>query len=246
MHEVTMPYHSPLCLHSHGNGAPQNGIHTMSFNPAENAVLLTAQSDGGVYELYQLPKSGEADSTSEGKRGAGKFCVLSLAGMHACSCLHVCQRPVDLAGRFATWVARNRFAVLDKYNAILIKDLANATTKTISPPTPTESLFYAGTGSLLLGNADSVTVFDVQQRRAMATLSVSKVKYVVWNKDMSRAALLSKHTITICDRKLKQLCSVHETIRVKVGCNSCEPKRVTFVFTLSYVCRVRRGMTPGC
>ena len=56
----------------HGTGAPQNGIHTLSFNPAENAALLTAQTDGGVYELYQLPKPGETDAAgNEGKRGTG-------------------------------------------------------------------------------------------------------------------------------------------------------------------------------
>ena len=27
---------------------------SMSFNPAENAILLTWEADGGSYELYQL------------------------------------------------------------------------------------------------------------------------------------------------------------------------------------------------
>ncbi len=34
---------------------------------------------------------------------------------------------------------------------------------------------------------------------------------------MDYVALLAKHSITICNRKLQQLCSVTETIRVKSG-----------------------------
>ncbi len=43
------------------------------------------------------------------------------------------------------------------------------------------------------------------------------MRYAVWAADMSHVALLGKHTITICDRRLVQLCCVHETIRVKSG-----------------------------
>lgn len=63
-----------LCFNnSHGNGSPQNGIHTMSYNPAENAILLTSPTDGGTYELYFLPqKSGEgSDSNTESMNGKG-------------------------------------------------------------------------------------------------------------------------------------------------------------------------------
>lgn len=176
-------------LFRHGTGSPQNGVLTMSYNRAENAVLITASTDGGVYELYMLPKTGGDADTADCKRGSG---------------------------RCAVWVARNRFAVLDKYNHILIKDLKNETAKKVTPPVQTDNLFYASTGRLLLGNADSVTLFDVQQRRALASISTSRTKYVVWSKDASQVALLAKHDITVCDKQLKQICTIHETIRVKV------------------------------
>lgn len=32
------------------------GPRTLSYNPAENAVLLTSDQDGGSYELYLIPK----------------------------------------------------------------------------------------------------------------------------------------------------------------------------------------------
>jgi coatomer protein complex subunit alpha (xenin) len=87
---------------------------TMSYNPAERAVLVTSVSvplldesshpaysqnlldlqtaDNGIYELITLPREGTAsgdirDSSTEGKRGQGSSAI---------------------------FVARNRFAVLDK------------------------------------------------------------------------------------------------------------------------------------
>lgn len=56
-----------------------------------------------------------------------------------------------------------------------------------------EEIFYAGTGSLLLRDADGVTLFDVQQKRSLATVKIAKVKYVVWSADTSHVALLAKH-----------------------------------------------------
>jgi len=181
----------PIRKHSNAgpqSSGPQSAIHTMSYNHAEKAVLLCSPLDGGTYDLYQVVKDGDG---SDAKRGQG-------------SC--------------AVWVARNRFAVLDKYGAIVIKNLKNEVSKKFDAPGPTPNkLFFAGTGSLLVGSDDEIMMVDVQQKRAMATLSVSKVKYVSWSEKMDYVALLSKHQITLCNRKLQQLCNIHETIRVKSG-----------------------------
>ncbi|KAI9613394.1 hypothetical protein H4Q26_009996 [Puccinia striiformis f. sp. tritici PST-130] len=49
---------------------------TLSYNPAERAVLVTSPAENGMYELVNLPKdmnAGEVrDSSSEGKRGNGQ------------------------------------------------------------------------------------------------------------------------------------------------------------------------------
>lgn len=71
-------------------GSPYVPPRTLSYNPAERAVLLTISSDNGLYELTNLPKdiSGELkDSSLDGKRGAGQSAI---------------------------FVARNRFAILNK------------------------------------------------------------------------------------------------------------------------------------
>lgn len=56
------------------------------------------------------------------------------------------------------FIARNRFAVLDKAtNEILIKNLRNEITKKTSAPVPgTDAMFYAGTGMLLCRSEDKV------------------------------------------------------------------------------------------
>jgi coatomer protein complex subunit alpha (xenin) len=125
-----------------------------------------------MYELVNLPKdmnSGEVrDSSSEGKRGNGQA---------------------------ALFVARNRFAVLDKTSqTIEIRDLSNSITKSIKCPSPTNDIFYGGTASLLLSTNTSVILFDIQQQKIVAEITTPPVKYVVWSNDGSMVALLSKHS----------------------------------------------------
>ncbi|KAJ2338410.1 hypothetical protein GGF43_006887, partial [Coemansia sp. RSA 2618] len=98
---------------------------------------------------------------------------------------------------------------------ILIKDLSNQTTKTIQPPVAVEAIFNAPGSQILLATATSVVLFDVQTRQVVAELSAAPVKYVAWSADMATVALLCKHTITLANKQLGQLCQVHETIRIK-------------------------------
>ena len=173
---------------------PSTGARSISYNPAENAVLVNSDAEGGSYELVVIPRDGSGGRAEPS---------VSLRGQ----------------GQGAVFIARNRFAVLDKaHSEILIKNLRNEVTKKCTPQVPSlDAIFFAGTGSLLLRSDDRVALFDVQQRTVTAELATPFVKYVVWNADMSQVALLSKHTVIIASRKLEHLCTVHETIRVKSG-----------------------------
>lgn len=67
---------------------------TLSYNPAERAVVITTSSDNGLFELSHLAKDGAAevrDSSADGKRGTGQSAI---------------------------FVARNRFAILNKANQV--------------------------------------------------------------------------------------------------------------------------------
>lgn len=121
------------------------------------------------------------------------------------------------SGAAAVFIARNRFAVLDKSsNTILIKDLNNEVTKKAAAPMAgADGIFYAGTGTLLVRSEDKMVLFDVQQRTVQAELTTPFVKYVVWSADMNHVALLSKHAIIIANKKLGNANTIHETIRVK-------------------------------
>ena len=57
---------------------------------------------------------------------------------------------------------------------LIIKNLNNEVTKKVQCP-PCESIFYAGTGHLLLKDADTVKLFDVQQKR-FAAFSIIRPK----------------------------------------------------------------------
>ncbi|BGP32055.1 hypothetical protein JCM10296v2_003834 [Rhodotorula toruloides] len=168
---------------------------TLSYNPAEKAVIVTSASDNGLYELVRLPKdlaSGEVrDSASEGKRGTGQS---------------------------ALFVARNRLAVLDRQaQTIEIRDLENTITKTIKCPVPVQDIFFGGTASLLLSTATSVVLYDIQQQKVISEIATPLVKYVVWSNDNSMVALLSKHTIVLANKTLGNPNLIHETIRIKSG-----------------------------
>lgn len=72
--------------------AGRTPVFSAAYNPAENAVLLVTRNSSGensVYEIFTLPKdAGQRDpDMSDGKRAPGLAAV---------------------------WVARNRFAVLDR------------------------------------------------------------------------------------------------------------------------------------
>lgn len=104
------------------------------------------------------------------------------------------------AGHCAIFIARNRFAVLDKVNQqTQIRDLTNTVTKSFKTPGQVNEIFYAGTGNLLMSTPTSVILFDIQQRRVAAELSVASVKYAVWSSDMTMVALLSKHGMNCND-----------------------------------------------
>lgn len=181
---------SPPMLSLRKLGSPWVPPRTVSYNPAERAILVTSPTDNGTYELIHLPRDATgAVEPTDVKRGQGSSAV---------------------------FVARNRFAVFSTATQQAdIKDLSNATTKTIKPPPGTTDICFGGTGCLLFMTPTSVVLFDIQAKKQLAELAVSGVKYVVWSNDGLYAALLSKHVVTIVTKTLEQVSSFHETMRIK-------------------------------
>ncbi|XP_065843949.1 coatomer subunit alpha-like [Oscarella lobularis] len=167
-------------------------VSQMSYNFAEHAVLLTTNTgnaESSIYELYAIPKDIDTSNPEA-------------------------VEPRRSSGIAAVWVARNRFAVLDKTHQIVIKNLKNEIMKKVQAPS-CDMIFYGGSGTLLLRDSDYVTLFDVQQKRSLAKVKMTKCKRVVWSADMTTVALLGKHYVIICDRKLEVLCSIHENVSLK-------------------------------
>ncbi|KAL1968227.1 hypothetical protein VTN77DRAFT_2062 [Rasamsonia byssochlamydoides] len=189
-YDFTKNSESPPMLSLRKLGAPWVPARTLSYNPAERAILVTSPADSGTYELIHLPRdaTGAVEPTNI-KRGQGTSAV---------------------------FVARNRFAVFNQPSQTVdIKDLSNSTTKTLKPPAGTTDIYYGGTGCLLFITPTSVVLFDIQQKKQLAELAVNGVKYVVWSNDGLYAALLSKHNVTIVTKTLEQVSTLHETIRIK-------------------------------
>ena len=181
---------SPSMLSLKKLGSPWVPPRTMSYNPAERAILVTTSADSGSYELIHLPRDATgAVEPTDMKRGLGSSAI---------------------------FVARNRFAVFNQTSQqVDIKDLTNSTTKTIKSPPATTDIFFGGAGSLLMVTPTAVVSYDIQQKKQIAELSVSGVKYIIWSGDGLYAALLSKHNVTIITKSLEQVSTLHETIRIK-------------------------------
>ncbi|XP_026322907.1 coatomer subunit alpha isoform X2 [Hyposmocoma kahamanoa] len=195
-------------------GGGRHQPYSMSLNHAEWCVLVNWRvGDNSSYELYAAPRDGADAPAAEPARGAATTAI---------------------------WVARNRFAALEKNNQLVIKNLKNEVSKKISTPT-CEEIMYAGTGMLLLREPDCIQLLDVQQKRTVASVKVSKCRYAIWNSDMSLVALLGKHTVTLCTKKLEQLCTITEGARVKSGAFDDSTPQPVFIYTtanhIKYCCR---------
>lgn len=186
------------------------GFRSMQFNilnKIENHVLIMSDAEGGSYELLNFAT--DAASNSEGqdlRRGAGIS---------------------------ATFVARDRFAVLDKTKQLLIKSFQNEVIRKVTTNiNGVEQIFSAGSaGRVLLKTEDRVILYDFQARKILSEIFVTRVKYVVWNSDCSMVAFLSKHQVTIATKQLEHCSSVTETLRLKGG--TWDDSGHTFIFTTS-------------
>lgn len=177
------------------------------FNKAENNVLITSDADGGSYDLIvfanDLGNSGEAKDVRRGPAIAAVF------------------------------LTRDRFAVLDKNRQLLVKNFQNDMIKKVTPPLPgIDGLFPTGTsGRVLLKSEDRVVLYDLQARKVLAELQVARVKYVVWSKDYSSVALLSKHQVVLANKNLEQMCAATETVRLKGG--AWDGNKPIFIYSTS-------------
>ncbi|CUM64377.1 uncharacterized protein PRCAT00001979001 [Priceomyces carsonii] len=166
-------------------------MRTLSYNQSDNSILVThGENDNSMYALITLPK-------------------------HITGAIE----PTDVRqgeGFFACFISRNRFVTFIKSSKTLhVKDLNNNATKSIQLDSSVINVLYGGPGRVLLVKSHSVINYDVQQRKELSEINVNNVKYVSWSNDGKYLALLSKHTITIANKDLELITSMHETIRIK-------------------------------
>ena len=170
-------------------------VEVNSLNPTENAVLIMSDGDGGMYELFCLPKDigNQPVESLESKRG---LCAA------------------------AVFVARNRFAVLDKTSRyIWIRDFNNDVKKKIPPPHPNvDSLFFGGVnGRMILRSDDKLWLYEHSSRRTLNELHAPRVRRVSWSKNLEFIAVMSKNGVIIANRDLEYQCATNEMVRVKSG-----------------------------
>ncbi|SCU92702.1 LANO_0E01816g1_1 [Lachancea nothofagi CBS 11611] len=174
-------------------GHTWNAFKSISYNPSQHSLLVNcADNQSDRFALCPLPKqpTGAIEPTA----------------------------VLEDSGSFATFVARNRFVVYNSSSlALEVRGLDNKVTKSIKieNDSTVKDIVYGGPGSVLILKTKTVVLFDVQQARKMAEVPLKNVKYVSWSLDGQYIALMSKHTITIVNKNLEVVTSMHETIRIK-------------------------------
>ncbi len=171
---------------------------TLVANPFSSGddehMLVSTKAEGGSWDLYVT------------KRNAGPNAVA--------------PEPLHGSGLAAVFVARNKFASLDRgTRQISIRDFSGNTSKTVpAPHARTDRLFQASTqGRVLAKTSDRVCLFEIASRRELNEITGLTVKYATWSPDGQFVALQSKHTIVLADKMLNKLCSVTEGVRIKGG-----------------------------
>ena len=126
-------------------------------------------------------------------------------------------RRVTGSGIDAAFVARNRFAVLNKDGSLGIYSLQNELTKRIEAPFSCDAIFAGGNNRLILKCDDRAVLFDVSTKAVVGTLVFPGLKQVYWSSKMDAVALVSKQTVTLADASLNSLASIQESTKVKSG-----------------------------
>lgn len=175
-------------------GSQWQPMRELSYNAAENAIVATTRDERGVgmYVFAKLPENGPVEPSSWFEGTASQ----------------------------ALFVTRNRFAVFQpSKQQIELRDMENAVTRTIQLPIETKYVSSGPSGHLLLFGANSVVLFDIQQRKVTGKVNAPGVKYAVWSSDFRYVALQAKHSVVIAQRtaenSLEQLSMIRETIRIK-------------------------------
>ncbi|KAG9123809.1 hypothetical protein FRC07_013904 [Ceratobasidium sp. 392] len=197
-------------------------IMSAQFHPKDDLVVSASMDQTvRVWDISGLRKTGGTPATHAAAQAAGSMGTAGFDAFDTFSTVKYVLEGHDRGrgtGNSVVFVARNRFAVLEKSTQnIQIRDLSNSITKTIKSPVQANEIFYGGTASLILSSTSAVVLYDIQQQKTLAELATPPVKYVIWNADGSAVALLSKHTITIANKTLSQSSLIHETIRIKSG-----------------------------
>ncbi|CUF10528.1 coatamer alpha subunit, putative [Bodo saltans] len=188
---------------------------TLHCNPSDNMAVAWYDGDGGMFELFTIPKAGTI-ADAEIKKGFYVSAVFFAAG---------------------------KFAVLDKTNQIVLRTTGNDISKMLPPVHNSNKLFPGPQGFLICRNDEKVYLFQVAQRAVVAEVSAAGVKYVTWDKDFNRVALQSKHSIVVASRKLKHMHTITESsVRIKSAAFD-EERDILFYATSNHLkyCNLRNG-----
>lgn len=171
----------------------RDSSHALLQPTGETALIVSGQREKAMWALHDI---------SDGSLGYSRAATAKGAG-HA-----------------AAFIGLRKFVVLamNKTTLEIHSTSGKDTPKEMDAPVfPVENLFQAASGRIILKTADKLHLFDFEQQQVISEINAVGTKYVIWSDNMSRAALVSKHSVQIVNNRLELMCSFHETIAIKGG-----------------------------
>ncbi|RNF04002.1 coatomer protein [Trypanosoma conorhini] len=189
---------------------------TISCNPVDNVAVLWYDNDGGMAEAFTIPRPGYAVDADVKKR------------------LNVTD---------AVFFAPNKYVLVDKNKKLVVCNCQGDRDKLVTPEHSCKRVFPGPMGSVLCLTEEGIEIFHMAQHSVTAQAAVSGIRYVVWDKDFNKVALIAKNAITVMTRRLKLITTIMvSTVRLKSAAFD-EQRNILYYTTANHLnyCNLRTG-----
>ncbi|KAK7197116.1 coatomer alpha subunit [Novymonas esmeraldas] len=156
-----------------------------------------------------------------------------------------CTVDGTMKGIDGVFFGGHKLAFVDANGKMCIQNVSKSSGKPQQTDFSCSRIFPGPVGCVLCQSDDKVLLYQVAQHGAIAEATVTAVRYVVWDKDFSKVALIAKSTVTVLTKRLKPIASVAES-SARIKSVAFDETRDVMYFTTSdhlKYCYLRNGET---
>ncbi|RKP16490.1 hypothetical protein ROZALSC1DRAFT_1279, partial [Rozella allomycis CSF55] len=122
----------------------------------------------------------------------------------------------NIQGNSGVFVSKNKFCYFEG-NKLIVRNVRNEIIKTIEMDNEIRDLASAATNQVVVIFNKMIKLIDLTNENVVGENEISGVKHVIWSRDGSKVAVLTKDYLNIFDKDLKKVCSFQEHSKLKSG-----------------------------